>query len=118
MLSGSRSDIEDIIGSLHDIFVMFDDDDTISDRDELLDILYKHSIVSRMQSDRWFIEDIRNPLEFCSDLCGEAYTLRFSSGYGSSSSRHRHIIEPYSGEELETLDDILHDTLCDGFFGY
>lgn len=75
MLSGSRSDIEYVVRRLHDIFVMFDDDDTISDRDQFLDILYEHSVISRMQSDRRFIENIRNPLEFCSDLCGEAYTL-------------------------------------------
>lgn len=118
VLSGSGTDVEDIVGSFHDIFVMFDNDDTISHGNELLDILYKHSVVSRMESDGRFVEDIGDSLKFRPDLSGKPYALRLSSGNSSRSPRNGHIVESYSGEKLQTLRDVLHYSFGDGFFSY
>lgn len=58
---------------------MLDDDDSIADLSELMEIGDEEVIVSRVEADRWLIEDIDDSLELGADLRGEADTLCLSS---------------------------------------
>jgi hypothetical protein len=79
MDSGTRTYIDEIVTLSHDIFVMFDDDDGISDSSKALQVSDEHIVITRMETDRWLIENIDDTLESCSDLCGESDTLRLTS---------------------------------------
>lgn len=79
MDSCTWTNIDDIVTLSHDIFVMFDNNDSIPYLCQSFEIGDKHIIVSRMQTDRWLIEYIDNSLESSSYLCGKTYALRFAS---------------------------------------
>ena len=73
------SDVYNLISCAHDIFVMFDNYDSISEIDELPKIVYEKPAVSRMETNRRFIKYISNTLQSCTYLCGQPYSLRLSS---------------------------------------
>ncbi len=75
----SWSYIDYFIGSRHDVFVMFDNDNGIAEVDEFSKVVDKESTVARMETDRRLIEDIGDTLEASSYLGGETDTLRFAS---------------------------------------
>ena len=79
MDSGTRANIDDVITLSHDIFIMLDDHNGISDLCETLQVGDEHVVVTRMESDRWLIEYVDDPLETSSDLSGETDTLRLPS---------------------------------------
>jgi hypothetical protein len=79
MDSGTWPDVDDMVTLSHDILIMFDDDDGIADIRQTLQIGDEHIVVTRMETDRWLIENIDDPLEPSSYLCSESYSLRFSS---------------------------------------
>lgn len=116
MHSSARSYVDDVVRFSHDIFVMFDNYDTIANGRQTFEILYEHLIISRMESDRWLIEYIDNALKTCPYLCGKTDTLRLTTGESIGSARESHIVETNSREELETLCDVLHDRADDLFF--
>jgi hypothetical protein len=92
---------------------MFDNYDSIPDLGERLKILDKSTIVSRMETDRWFIEYVDNPLESSPDLSRETYSLRFSSRESICPPRDGNIVEADIGKELETFSDVRKDILRD-----
>ena len=61
-----------ISSAVHDIFVMFDNYDSISEIDELPKIVYEKPAVSRMETNRRLIKYIGNTLQSCTYLCGPA----------------------------------------------
>ena len=73
------TNVDNIITFSHDIFIMFDDYDTIANGRQPLQILNKHFIVTWMKSDRRLIEDIDNSLKSGTNLGSEPYSLTFSS---------------------------------------
>lgn len=79
MDSGTRSDIDDVVTLSHNILIMFDNDNRISDFRQTFQIGDEHVVVTRMETDRWLIEHIDDPLESCSNLCSKTYSLRLSS---------------------------------------
>lgn len=79
MNSSSWTDIDDIVTLPHDIFIMFNHDHRISDFSQTLQVLDEHTVITGVKSDRWFIEDVDNPLESCPDLRGETDTLRLTT---------------------------------------
>lgn len=109
MDSSPWSDIDDIVRFSHDIFIMFDDDDGIPDEGEALEIGDEHIIIPWMETDRGFIEDIDDPFEASSDLCGESDTLRLSSREGIRTTSEGDIVESDTREKFETFTDILED---------
>jgi 5-formaminoimidazole-4-carboxamide-1-beta-D-ribofuranosyl 5'-monophosphate synthetase len=71
----SWSDIDDMIRLTHDLFIVLDDDNGISEIDELSEVVNEETTVPRMQSDGRLIENIGNSLEFCPYLRRETYAL-------------------------------------------
>jgi hypothetical protein len=79
MNSGSWPDVDDMITLSHDILIMLDDDDGIADLRQALEIGDEHIVVTRMEADRWLIENIDDPLKSGTDLRSESYSLRLTS---------------------------------------
>lgn len=55
--------IDYLISIAHDIFVMFDNYDRISEIYQLPQIVEEETAITRMESDGWFIEDISDSFE-------------------------------------------------------
>jgi hypothetical protein len=69
-----------------------------------------------METDRWLIQNIDDPLESRTDLRSEPDPLRLSSGESTSSTGESHILESDSREELKAFDDIFEYRLGDMVF--
>jgi hypothetical protein len=54
---------------------MFDNDNRITEVDELTEIIYQETTIAGMETNRGLIEDISNPLQSRTNLGGESYTL-------------------------------------------
>lgn len=75
----SWPDIHYLISMSHDIFVMFDDDDGVTEVDELSEIVDEETTITWVKSDRGFIEDVGDTFESSADLSRETDTLRFAA---------------------------------------
>jgi hypothetical protein len=75
---------------------MFDNDDSIPDSDESFQIIDEEGIITRVEADRWLIENIDNPLEPRTDLSRETDTLRLTSRESIRTPIQCDIIESHS----------------------
>ena len=58
MLACTRSEVDHIICLLHDLLIVLDDEDGISDVGKLLKRLDQALIIPLVQTYAWFVEDI------------------------------------------------------------
>jgi hypothetical protein len=82
-----------MVGFSHDIFIMLDNDDGISNLRKRFKILDESAIISRMQTNRWFVKDIDDSLKPRTNLGRETNSLRFSSREGICSTRNGNVVE-------------------------
>lgn len=116
MDTSTWTNVDNIVTFAHDIFVMFDNYDTISYSGEPFEIFYEHFIVTGMESDRWFIENVDNPLKSGTNLGSKADTLTLSSRECVRTTSKSDIVQSHSGKKFEALDDIFHDRHSDLLF--
>ena len=76
----SWTDINNVIGGCHRFFVMFDDKEGIFIPAQCLEGLQKTGVISSMEPNRRFIEDVENTAESRSQLGSESDPLSFSAG--------------------------------------
>jgi hypothetical protein len=73
------TEIDDMVGSAHGVFVMFDDKEGVTPVTKATEDAEKLLIVARVETDGGFIEYVEYALEIRTELRGEADTLRFAS---------------------------------------
>ena len=83
----SGPDIDDAIGRLHRIFIMFDNDKSIAGIAQALQGGQKLVVIPLMQADGRFIKDVQNADETGADLRSQTNTLRFSAREGACRTR-------------------------------
>jgi hypothetical protein len=106
VLSGTRTDVDDVVGGLHDVFVVFDDDDGIADFGELFQIGDEKVVIAGMQAYGRLVQDVDDAFEAGSDLSGQPDALGFSSRKGVRAPRERHVVETHPRKEFEAFDDV------------
>src|SRR5690349_3771956 len=62
-----------------------------------------------MKSDRGFVENIQHTTQLRSDLRSEPNALSFAAGKGGGGTVQRYIPESHCVQELQPLDDLVHD---------
>ena len=68
----SRSKVDDVVGRLHRLFVVLDDDDRVPLIAEPLERRQQHPVVAGMQTDRRLIKDVQHTDQPAADLTGQA----------------------------------------------
>ena len=58
VLSGSRTEIDQVIGGLHRLLVMLDDDDSVAEVAQLTERVEQPGVVALVQTDRRLVEDV------------------------------------------------------------
>lgn len=109
VLSGARTDVDDMVGGFHDVFVVFDDDDGIADFGELFQIGDEKVVIAGMEAYGRLVQDVDDAFQAGSDLSGEPDALGFPSRKGVRAARERHVVETHSRKEFEAFDDVLPD---------
>lgn len=79
MDTSTRSYVDYLISISHDILVMFDNNDSISEIHEFSQIIEEEPTVPRMETDRGLIEDIGDSLKSRTHLGRKSYSLRLTS---------------------------------------
>ena len=87
-----RSDIDDIIGSTHGVFIVFDDDERIAQVAQALESFQELVVVPLVQADGRFVQDIEDADQTRPDLGGQADTLSFAAGQGASRPRQCQVV--------------------------
>ena len=95
MFSGTRSNIHNMICRKHSILVMFYHDYRITQIPQVFQCSKQFIIISLMQTDTWFIQNICHTYQAGANLCCQSDSLRFSSGQRSGCTRQRQIIQSY-----------------------
>ena len=80
--SGSGSHIHYIVGGANGVFIMLDHDDAIAEIAQPNQGLQQPVIVSLVQADRGFVEDIHDADQACANLTGEANPLGLAAREG------------------------------------
>src|SRR5205814_9466039 len=77
--SGPRTQINDVIGASHRLFIMLNDNERISFSPQRAQGLEQSQVIARMQSDGRFIQHIENAAQIRPKLSGQTDALRFAT---------------------------------------
>src|SRR5258708_24299439 len=109
-LSAARAcagpEIDDIVGGPDRIFVMLHYDHRVSQVPEMHQRLNEAVVVSLVQSNAWFVQDVKHPRKSRSDLGTESNTLGFSARKGSTFAIQSKIAETHLFEKSQAVPDL------------
>ena len=100
--AGAGAYVDDEVGFADGVFVVFDDDKSVSEVFELLQGLDQLMVVALVKTDGGFVEDVEDAHEVGADLGCEPDSLRFSARERSRTPRQRQVSEPDFFEELQS----------------
>ncbi len=101
------TEVHDVIGRSHGLFVVFDDDHGVALVSEIAEALEQQLVVAWVESDRGFIEDVDDTDQSAADLSGQADALRFASGKSGCGSVECEVVESTFEQEAESCPDFL-----------
>jgi len=78
--SRARSEIDDVIGALHGLVIVFDDEEGVALVAEGVEGVEKGLIVPWVESDGGFVEHVEDATQVGAKLGGETNTLCFAAG--------------------------------------
>ena len=113
----ARTEIHDVVGRPHGLFIVLDDDDRIALVPQLAQGIQKPPVVPGMQADARFVEHVHHADEAAADLAREAYALRLPAGERRRRAFQREVFESHVEEEVEPGDDLLERFVSDQAFG-
>ncbi len=83
-----------MIGFGHDLRVMFDDDDRISQFTKIFEYVNQAGCISAVQSDRWLVQYVHGPDQAGAQASGQRNALRFASRQSGRETIQREIFKP------------------------
>src|SRR5436189_6480272 len=97
--AGSRSKINDVIRGANRFFVVFDNDDRVSEITQPAQSANEPFVVALMESDARFIKNVKASGETRTNLSCQSNPLRFTAGQGPAFTIERDDHESYSCQE-------------------
>ena len=110
--SGFRANVDDVVGSAHDVFVVFHHNDRIAHIAEFLKHVDKAFGVARVQTDGGFVEDVETAHQTTAEGGGEIDALAFSSRQTVGQAVEGEIVEAHFFEEMQAVVDFRQQALC------
>ena len=80
MLTGTRSNVHNIVCRTHRILIMFHDNDRIPEITQMLQCSEQFVIIPLVQADTRLVQNISHSHQTGTNLCRKTDSLRFSSG--------------------------------------
>ena len=102
----ARTEVDDVIGGTHRIFVMLDDDDRVTKVTQLLERFQQTIVVTRVETNRGLVENVEHANQATADLACEPDALRFSTGKRGSRPIEREIVESDVQQKAQTAADL------------
>ena len=114
VLPRARSDVDQVVGLAHHVFVVLDHDDRVAHITQGLEAIDEALVVPLVQADAGLVEDVQDAGELGADLGGQPDALGFSSAQGPRGAVERQIVEPHVEEEAQSGVDFLKRFFGDG----
>src|SRR5262249_29216344 len=100
------AEIDDVVGAPHRFLVVLHHDQRIPFFAKRAQGVEEAQIIARVQSNRWFIEDIKHASKIRAELGGETNALRFTAAKRLRRSSEREITKPNIFHETQSLFDL------------
>ena len=110
--SGFRANVYDVVGSAHNVFVVFHDNDCVAHIAEFLKHVDKAFGVARVQTDGGFVENVETAHQTTAEGGGEVDALAFSSRQTVGEAVEGEIVEAHFFEEMQAVVDFRQQALC------
>ena len=107
MRSRERAEIDDIICVLDRLLIVLDDQHGIAQIAKLMQRVEKPFVITRMQADARFVQNIKHTAKLRSDLRRKPNTLAFAAGQGCRRTPERQISKPDRIEKTNAAIDLL-----------
>ena len=111
MLSCTGTNINDPVALFYCLFIMFNNQDRVTQVAKTDESVNKATIISLMQTNARFIENIERANQTRTNLTCQANALCFTASQGAGCSRQGEIIETNVKQESESCVNFL----CDAF---
>ena len=113
VLSGSRADVDDVVGDPDGLLVVLDHDEGVAEIPQPHQRLDEPPVVSLVEPDRRLVEDVEHAHQTRPDLRGQPDALRFPAGQRGRRAHQREVLETDVDEELKPGADLLDDEIGD-----
>ena len=105
------TNINQVISSQHDVLIMLNNNDTVSNISQVFQCTNQLLIVSLMKADGWLIQNIGNALQLRSNLGCQPYPLRLSATQRPGGAAQRKITQTHIQKKTQTTANFLADIL-------
>ena len=109
--SGLGTHVDHIVGCQHHVLVMLYHNDRVAQVTQLLQGMNQTQVITLVQSDTWFIENVENVDQLRADLRGQPDALALPARETDRRTIQREIVEPHIQKELQARTDFLQDFL-------
>ena len=107
MLACSRTDVDDLVGSIHRFLVMLNDNQRIAQITQMLERFQQLAVIALVQTDARFVQNIQHACQPAAYLRCQTDALRFAAAERTGASVERQVIKAYVIEELQTRHNLL-----------
>ena len=108
-----RSEVDDVVGSFHRLFVMLDDDHRVALVSQVAKTVEQHFVVARVQPDGRLVENVNNVDQSAADLPGKSNALTLAARKRRRRSFEREIIQPTPQQETRSTANFFESLASD-----
>ncbi len=113
MAAGGGPEVDDVVGVLHELVVVFDDEERVALVAQGKERADEAAVVACMQADAGLVEHVEHAGEVGAELRGQADALGLAAAERVGGALQREVAEADVVEELQALLDLRHDVLRD-----
>src|SRR3954468_13939096 len=110
--SGAWTDVENAVGSLHHLWIVFDDDQRVACLLQPMHHTDHAAHIARMQTDRGLIEYEQSIDERCAQRSRQIDSLNFAARQSARLTIEREIAQTNIHQKAETAADFAEDEIC------
>src|SRR5260370_37991911 len=116
MLACPWSNIDDVIGGTHRIFIVLDHQQRITKVTQTQQGLNQACVIALVQSNAWLIQYVEHAHQTRADLCCQANTLCLATAKTGCLPVHGQVIQANSHQELQARPDLFEHLASDKAF--
>ena len=107
MFARAGADVDDVVGGIHRVLVVLDDDERVAEVAQVPERREQAVVVALMQTDARLVKDIEHAHQPRADLRREPDALCLAARECPRRARERQIVEPHVEQEMQARVDFL-----------
>ena len=114
--AGAGTDVDDMVGRAHGLFVMLHHDQSVSQVAQAVQRFQELGVVPLMQADARFVQNVQHAHEARPDLGRETDSLALAARERSRGPRERQVAQAHTAQEVKPAADLFDDLGRDQLF--